>query len=474
MKLYEKFANELIELIRNGTLKGSEKLPSIRQASQRYGISQATVIEAYYLLETQGIIYAKERSGFYIKPAFKQKFKKPTQSNESTHETAVEVSDFIFAILTNLKDPDTIQLGSAFPNPKLFPIADLTKSMHKSLADLIDCPNELITDLTRGNTELIRQIALRYALSGTPIDQEEIVITNGAMEALSLSLQVLTKPGDLVAIESPAFYAVLQILERLQLKAVEIPVNAEHGLDLTALKTSLENFDIKALVLMTNFHNPLGVTLSAKQQNKLIKLIEQYQLPTVIDDVYLELYYSKNPPNSLKALDLSGLVIHCSSFSKCLAPGFRIGWAAGGLFTDQIKRIKLMSTISPSMPSQLALSHYLQHKNYDRHLQKLRYILSLSQQKMLSAIANYFPKNIAVTKPEGGYFLWIELDPSIDALALYNKALAHKISIAPGPIFSASHQFNHCIRLNYGAEWDNELENAMKTLGKIIHDMSKK
>ncbi|MGL4675347.1 MAG: PLP-dependent aminotransferase family protein, partial [Wohlfahrtiimonas sp.] len=323
-----------------------------------------------------------------------------------------------------------------------------------------------------GNSELIRQIELRYLLSGIPLRPNELVITNGAMEALSLSLQAVTKPGDLVAIESPVFYAILQILERLQLKAVEIPVDPEIGIDLNDLEESLEQFEIKAVVLMTSFQNPLGATLSREQQQKLIKIIQRHQLPTIVDDVYSELYYSKSPPVSLKSLDESGLVIHCNSFSKCLAPGFRIGWVAGGIFTDQIERLKLMTTISPSMPSQLALSHYLHNRHYDRHLQRLRYVLALSQQKMLSAILKYFPKNIAVTEPDGGYFLWIELDSKINTLDLYKKALEHKISIAPGSIFSASQKFKHCIRLNYGMEWNQELENAMMTLAKIIKEFS--
>lgn len=472
MKLYEKFASELIELIRNGTLKGSEKLPSIRQASKRYGISQATVIEAYYLLETQGIIYAKERSGFYVKPTFNHTLKAPSTSEKFIHETSVEVSDFIFSILKVLKDPDTVQFGSAFPDPSLFPIAELSQSMNKSLHALSSQPYKLISDVATGNSELIRQIELRYILSGIPLLPNELVITNGAMEALTLSLQITTQPGDLVAIESPVFYAILQILERLQLKAVEIPLDAEQGMDLNALEDSIEKFNIKAVVLMTSFQNPIGASLSKEKQLQLIEIIEKHQLPTIVDDVHSELYYSKNPPISLKSLDRSGLVIHCNSFSKCLAPGFRIGWVAGGKFTDQIERLKLMTTISPSMPSQLALSHYLQHKHYDRHLQRLRYVLALSQRKMLAAISKYFPEDIAVTEPEGGYFLWIELNPKVNSLELCQKALEHKISIAPGPIFSASDEFKNCIRLNYGMEWTLELEEAMMKLGAIIKEFS--
>ncbi len=470
MKLYEKFAGEVIELIRSGTLKPYEKLPSVRQASKCYNISPATVLEAYYILEAQGLVYAKERSGFYVNAIVNKTFKAPNPSDEKAKETKLEVIDFIFSILKTIKDPEMVQFGSAFPCPALFPIADLSASMMKALQKSIHSPYSLISNVTKGNPELIRKIELRYLLNGIPVKNSELVITNGAMEALSLSLQATTQPGDSVAIESPVFYAILQILERLQLKAVEIPVEPKSGMDLHALNTALSTFNIKALVIMTSFQNPLGASMPLTQQQKLMKIIKKHQLPTIVDDVYSELYFGNDPPPSLKSLDQSGLVIHCNAFSKSLAPGFRIGWVAGGIYTEKISRIKLMSTLAPSMPAQLALYQYLHHKNYDRHLQKLRYILSLSQQKMLSAIAEYFPKNVAVTKPNGGYFLWIELDERIDALELCQQASQHKISIAPGPIFSASQQFKHCIRLNYGMKWTQECNIAMKTIGNLINN----
>ncbi len=471
MKLYEKFASELIDLIREGTLKGSEKLPSIRQASKRYGISQATVIEAYYLLETQGLIVAKDRSGFYVRPMLNHALKTPKQITDATQTTEVNVSNLIFATLQNKKESHTIPFGTAFPSPAMFPIAELTQSMNKAMRHLTQSASELITDMPRGNPELIRQIELRYRLSGTAVSPDEIIITNGAMEALSLSLQAVTQAGDLVAIESPAFYVTLQILERLQLKAIEIPVDPISGMDISALTNSIQRFNIKAVVLMTNFQNPLGACLSDQKKQQLIQVIQRHQLPAIIDDVYGELYFGKTNSTSLKSLDEQGLIIHCSSFSKCLAPGFRIGWLAGGQFTQTIERLKLMSTLSPSVPSQLAIAYYLQRNHYDRHLQKLRYLLALSQRQMLSAISRYFPKNTAVTEPKGGYFLWVELDHSVNTLDLYQRALSHNISLAPGPIFSASQKFKHCIRLNYGMQWTQETEEAIKQLGLIIQSI---
>lgn len=468
MKRYEQLAHTLMTLIHAGTLQGKEQLPSVRVASQRFQVSQSTVIKAYYLLEAQGLIYAKDRSGYYVSPSFNPTLKAPQPSHLPTQTTEVHVSDFIFSILQNLKHPHMVQFGSAFPAPELFPIPALSASMAASLKALTHNPQALIANMTRGHPDLIRQIELRYRLNGTALMDDELIITNGAMEALSLSLQAVTKPGDIVAIESPAFYAILQILERLQLTAIEIPVHPTEGMDIAALTHATTQFDIKAVVLMTHCQNPLGANLALSAQQALVTLSKQLHMPIIVDDVYLELYFGQTAPPCLKALDQAGWVLHCSSFSKCLAPGYRIGWVAAGRFHQAIKRLKLMTSLSPAMPSQLALAHYLQHQHYNRHLQRLRYTLAISAQKMRATIAAHFPIQTAVSEPQGGYFLWVQLPPHVDALKLYHAALTENITLAPGPIFSASHQFKHCMRLNYGMRWHTNLDKAIARLGKLI------
>lgn len=473
MTLYEKIANEIRDLIRAGTIKNTDKLPSVRKGSRMFNVSPATIQQAYYLLETQGIIFSKERSGFYINPSFvKITTGNPGhKKNVEAKETEVEVSDFIFSVLAAHKDNTNIPFGSAFPSPELYPIKHLTESMAKALHALEATPYELVTDMAGGCSELKRQIELRYLLNGLKIHEDEIVITSGAMETLSLSLQAVTKPGDLVAVESPCFYAILQILERLQLKAIEIPVDDTTGLDIDYFSEMVGKFEIKALVLMTKFHNPTGSSIPAEHLKRLYQLIKKHQIPAIVDDVYSEIYYGTKLPHYLKALDKEGLILHCDSFCKSLAPGFRVGWVAAGRYATQIDRLKLMTTISPSVPSQLAISHYLTHRHYDRHLTRLRSELQRSQKKMLAAIGQFFPEAIHVEVPTGGYFLWIGLPRSVDAIELYKRALQHKISIAPGPIFSASQQFNHHIRLNYGMKWHPKLDDAMEKLGLLISEM---
>jgi len=271
-----------------------------------------------------------------------------------------------------------------------------------------------------------------------------------------------------VAVESPAFYASLQVLERLQLKAVEIPVDAERGLNLDALEEALSRLPIKACWFMSGLQNPTGVSLDDSAQQRLYGLLQRHQVPLLEDDVYAELYSGSEPHRPVKRFDRDGLVLHCGSFSKCLAPGYRIGWIAAGRQAGAVARLRLMTTITPSMPAQAALADYLQHGGYDRHLRRLRLSLDRQRQAMLTAARRYFPADTHVSRPQGGYFLWFELPTRVDSLALYRQALAEGISLAPGPIFSAQQGFRHCIRLNCGHPWDARSEAAMARLGELL------
>jgi DNA-binding transcriptional MocR family regulator len=466
MKRYEQFAAAIAEMIRNGVLAPGDKLPSVRLASQQYAISASTVFQGYYLLEDRGLIQPRARSGYYVRDHVAQVMTEPQPIHPPSDGAEVKVSDLIYSVLSSLKDPDTVPFGSAFPSPALYPLPRLARSMAKAVRELDQ--TELISTLTCGHAELRRQIALRYMINGVRLPMNELVITNGAMEALNLCLQCVTQPGDLVAIEAPAFYACLQVLERLKLKAVEIPVLPQGGVDLKTLEASFNRLPIKACWFMSSFQNPLGASMQPADKQTLYRLLHTHQIPLIEDDVYAELYFGTQAPQPVKRFDQDGLVMHCGSFSKHLAPGYRIGWVAGGRYTEQINRLKLMTTISPSVPAQAAIADYLQHGGYDRHLRKLRDSLQIQQNAMLAAATRYFPGDTRVSKPVGGYFLWFEFPKRVDSLQLFQQALAQGISLMPGPIFSATERFTHCARLNYGHPWDTRSEDAMALLGRLI------
>jgi DNA-binding transcriptional MocR family regulator len=239
-------------------------------------------------------------------------------------------------------------------------------------------------------------------------------------------------------------------------------------MDLDALAVALERHKPKACWVMTNFQNPLGSLMSDERKQALVELLATHDVPLIEDDVYGELYFGSKRPVSAKAFDSKGLVMHCSSFSKCLAPGYRIGWAAPGRFTQDVARLKLTTTLSASAPAQAALADYLAKGGYDKHLRQLRHTLSVQQSAMAQAMVRYFPRGTRATRPSGGYFLWIELPSNVNSLEIHQQALSLGISIAPGPMFSAHRGFTNCFRLNYGHPWDARTEAALATLGRLI------
>ncbi len=468
MKRYETLAEVVAEMIRSGVLAPGDKAPSVRQASAQYGVSPSTVFQAYYLLESRGLIRARERSGYYVNDNVEKLLPEPAPTKPACSSTEVTVNDLIFSVLDAMQHPDIAALGAAFPAAQLFPLQKLSQSLCR--ANRTMDPSGGRTNLTPGNETLRRAISRRYMTAGVTISADEVIVTNGALEALTLGLQAVTKPGDVVAIESPGFYAALQTIQMLNLRAIEIPMNPNNGLDLAALESALQHSGISACWCMTSFQNPLGSTMPDSKKKALVTLLAKHEVPLIEDDVYGELYFGSTYPRPAKAFDEKGLVIHCGSFSKSLAPGYRIGWAVPGRYFERLRRAKLMTTLSACVPTQLAIANYLQKGNYDRHLRKLRHLLEDQQSQMSNAIATHFPAGTKVSRPLGGYFLWIELPQEIDAMALYRLSLQQGISLAPGPIFSASGDYKNCIRLNYGLP-EGCITPAIETLGRLAHKL---
>ncbi|HEV7715333.1 MAG TPA: PLP-dependent aminotransferase family protein, partial [Steroidobacteraceae bacterium] len=366
------------------------------------------------------------------------------------------------------RDRDVVPLGSAFPSPMLFPWPKLARYLGSGARHMD--PWSTVESLPPGSVDLRRQIARRYLKYGTKVSADEIIITCGALEALNISLQVLTRPGDAVAIDSPAFYACLQSIEALGLKAVEIPTDPREGVDLGALSQAIERHGIRACWFMTTFQNPLGATMPDAKKRELVQLLERHGVPLIEDDVYAELHFGDERPRPAKAFETKGGVLHCGSFSKCLAPGYRLGWVAAGRFATDVQRRKITTSISTSIPIQDGIALLLRQDGYDAHLAKLRRTMAAQQVSLLNAIQKHFPAGYRVTRPAGGYFLWLELPRSVDTLEVHRLALDQGISVAPGPIFSPRREFRNCLRLNYGHPWSADFDRAIAKLGAIVRD----
>ncbi|HEY6940877.1 PLP-dependent aminotransferase family protein [Dokdonella sp.] len=462
-KRYEALADEIEASIRAGTLRTGDRLPSVRQAAASRGVHASTVFQAYYRLEARGLIRARARSGYYVAAVPPPEFERV--SAPAGESIAVDVGERVFAILKATMRRDVVPLGSAFPSPLLFPLARLARTMAATVQRLD--PRASVDHLHQGNAALRRQIALRYLVDGLSIDPDELVVTNGAMEALHLGLAAVTKPGDAVVVESPTFYAALQALEQRGLRAIEVATHPREGIELAALADVLERLRPAACWLMTNFQNPLGSLMPEPKKRALVELLARHDTPLIEDDVYGELYFGARRPPPAKAYDNAGLVLHCSSFSKCLAPGYRIGWIAPGRHLQAVARLKLSTTLTASTPAEATIAAYLEHGGYDRHLRKLREALAQQRDAMFAAIARHFPAATPTTRPDGGYFLWLELPPGVDAMQVHRRALAQSISVAPGPIFSSRAQFERHLRLNYGHAHDERVDAALAVLGRL-------
>lgn len=461
MTKYQSLANDLRQQIRQQIWRSGEKVPSVRASSHQTGYGTATVLQAYQLLESEGWLVAKPQSGYFVAPNIQALI----TSLPEPPQAPVNINDLLFDVFQRTKDSDLMPFSSAFPDSSLFPQQELVRSLSSASRKMNN--RSALTHLPPGNHDLRRIIAQRYVQQGLQVGPDDIVITSGGLDALNLSLQFATQPGDYVAVESTTFYGALQAIERLKLIPVEIKASADDGLDLNDLAEKLSTYPIKACWLMTNVQHPLGYTLSQERKQALVSILRQHNVFLVEDDVYAELYFSADKPVPAKVYDQQDRVLLCGSFSKCLSPGFRIGWVVAGKHSEAIQKQQFLSTISSSVPVQLGISHYLLHGGYDNHLRKLRSTLQDRKSAMINAIRRYFPNSTSVTDPAGGYFLWLTFPAPFNSHAFYEQALEKRIAVAPGTLFNIRQDAVRHIRLNYSCEMDEENLAAMATLGQL-------
>ncbi len=467
--LYEDVANKIARLIDQGTLKPGERIPSVRKLNAQMGVSVSTILQSYLLLEDRGLIEARPQSGFYVKLRTRELAPEPKMSSPNGAACRVGIGELAAEVHEALLSPDIVPLGAATPGMHLLPTTKLNKILASVARNNGQETNRY--DLTLGNTELRRQIARRSLDWGCNFSVEEIVTTVGATEALNLCLRAVTKPGDTVVVESPTYFGFLQILESLNLKALEISTHPRDGICLDALESAVKRQPVAACFIMSNFHNPLGSCMPEKNKKQLVDLMAKRGIPIIEDDVYGDLSFSNERPKTLKSYDKTGTVLLCSSFSKTLSPGYRVGWTAPGKFMQQVRRLKLVNTISTATLPQMAIAEMLQSGGYDRYLRSMRRSLASQVQIMTQAVAKYFPEGTKMTRPLGGFVLWVELPGSVDSVELYRKAMEKNISVVPGPMFSAKRQYKQFIRLNCGHPWSERIEQGLITIGRLAERM---
>jgi len=323
----------------------------------------------------------------------------------------------------------------------------------------------------QGNLNLRNQIARMSLLWGGKITGDDVITTTGCMDAITLCLNAVTKPGDTIAVESPSYHGILQLAESFSLKVLELPTNPVYGVELDYLKKALKQYKIKALVLIPNFHNPLGSCMPEENKMELVKLLTSENIPLIEDDIYGEMHFGKSRPKTCKTCDESGMVLYCSSFSKSLAPGYRVGWTIPGNFKEKILQLKLNHTISSSTLPQAAIGHFLEHGRYEHHLRSLRKTLHTQCLRYVQAIKEYFPEGTRLSRPQGGFVLWLELDRNINTIDLFQLALKHHINISPGRMYTLQDRYYNCLRLTFAQPWSEKVEKGIKKLGELVKGM---
>jgi DNA-binding transcriptional MocR family regulator len=467
--LYMQVAGGIEKMIADEVLKIGEKLPSVRMLSEEYGISMGTAFQAYYHLEGKGLIESRPKSGYYVRFNHRRFPAMPKQLQPEPISHEVSVREMIASIYTDISAHDVTNFALAVPDVSLLPTAKLNKSVIHALRNSKDhCLNY---EHVQGNIELRNQIAKLAFNWGGKIEPEEVVVTSGCLEAITMCLRAVTSPGDTVAVECPTYFGLYQAAESLGLKVVEITSCAVNGIDLDCLQEAISKCDIKACVVVPNFNNPLGSCVPDEKKKELVEIITNHNIPLIEDDIYGELYFGKYRPKTCKYFDKKGMVMHCSSLSKSLAPGYRIGWTIPGRFFEQVRQIKRIHNISAPTLTQVAMAHFLKNGRYEYHLKNLRKALHTQSLRYVQAIIEYFPSDTKISRPHGGFVLWLELNKKVNAFKLRTEAMKHKISVVPGRIFSASCNYSNFIRISFGKPWSDDVDYGLMMLGRLIKKM---
>jgi DNA-binding transcriptional MocR family regulator len=463
--LYVRIAENLTRQIAQGALRPGDRAPSLRQLSREQRVSMSTALQAYLWLESRGYLEPRPQSGFYVRTPFSALIPEPESAVGTPRPAAVGADGVLATMMEAARDPAHISFGPSSASPELFPNRKLNLILQRVVRN-----NPLHSahyDFPPGVESLRRQIARRSINMGCTFGPRDVIITTGAADAINLSLRAVARPGDVIAVESPTYFGILGSAASLGMKVVEIPTHPQDGMDLNALESAIRKHRVKACVVMTNCHNPSGFVMRDERKRELVELTSRAGIFLIEDDVYADLAFDGPRPRTAKSWDRNESVLLCSSFSKMLAPGYRVGWVVGGRFRAEIERLQLLTTMAAPSLQQLVISEFLESGGYDRHVKRLRTALACQVEGVRQAAAKYLPDGTRISRPAGGYVLWVQLPGKIDALKLYHAALAEHISVLPGTIFSATGRYKNYIRINCGHRWTEAHDRALLTLGRL-------
>lgn len=466
--LYGGLAEKIMRSIDQGIWKPGDRIPSLRASSLQHRVSLNTAKEAYLLLERQGYLESRPQSGFFVRPTAPPVEDSGCRDFIEADPRTMSICSIYGRIMASGEEAAGASLAVALPDPSLLPTGLLEEGFRKAWKD--HARESLDYQMPPGWKPLREAVARRLLEGGVQVSPEEILITQGASEALFLAVDLLCRPGDTVAVESPTYFNFLHLLENMGLKVLEIPSDPREGMNLEVLERALERTSVKAVIAIPNFSNPQGSLMPEENKERLVRLLADQGVLLIEDDTYGELAFDGRRPVTCKSWDTGGNVLLCGSLSKVLAPGLRIGWAVPGKLQKVLERRKTLTSVASSSMNQIAAAHILSQPGFDRHLKALRQNLARQSGAVRDLVFRCFPEGTRVSRPLGGLVLWVELPGDGDASLLYERGLREGILIAPGNAFSTTGRFRHCLRLNAG-QWSPRVEGSITTLGTWAQEL---
>jgi DNA-binding transcriptional MocR family regulator len=469
---YEELASAIEELIENRSLLPGEKIPSVRAMREKTGASFSTILQAFALLENRGLVEARPQSGFYVRPRPRERASLGARAGVAPGGAPKKkIDEFIAESFSrSMNDRNVVQLAELSPSRELLP----TKQMLSILARMCrEGDGEiLLFESPQGAAELRRQIAKRNLYSIGPVSPEEIITTSGGYESWNLCLRATAKPGDAVLVTSPTYFGLFDIVEGLAMKPVEIPPHPTQGVCLESFERALGQERVGACLILPGFESPFGTLMPPETRRRVVELAAAAEVPIIEENVYADLYFGPKPLPPLKSFDETGNVLYCSSFSKTISPGFRLGWIAPGRFRQDLLRVRFLSTISAASLVQKSIATFLAAGGYDRHLRFMRRTLKAQADAYARVIRRAFPEGTRVVTPSGGHAMWIGLPAGTDSLALYRRALDEDIVIGPGPLFSNAWQYHDWVRISFALPCNAKVQRALRHLGQWTSELT--
>jgi DNA-binding transcriptional MocR family regulator len=468
--LYRSIADHYLTALRDEALPPGARFPSVRRLMRDHEVSLSTVLQVCRHLEDLGWLQARPRSGYFVQRPRRASLPPARELPvERTEADYVGIHGRLSAMLARGEArASRVNLAVAVGPPELYPTAALSRATQQLLRRHPDVLTR--TSRRHGHPDLKAALARRALDRGIHASADEIVVTHGCIEALNLALRAVTQPGDTVAVESPTFYGMLQNLEALGLRALEIPTSPRTGLSVDALEFALqrdaeEGGRLRAVLAMPTVHNPLGCVMPDVDKERLVRLCERHDIALIEDDTYADMLAPGTQARAAKSWCRSGHVIYCQSLNKNLAPGLRLGWTLAGRWHARVEMLKYTQTRFNEDLPQMALAGFLAGPAWDRHLNLMRQALASRREDYLEGIARHFPAGTRVSPPAGGLLLWIELPGGTSGDALFDSALEAGIKISPGSMFSNGRRFDHFVRLAIGTPYGPAVDDALKWLG---------